>query len=235
MVFGGEKVDANLTIEPLVSLKGKKLGLMVMIEDISSEKRLKSTMSRYVDPAIADQLLATGGEALGGTSVEATVMFSDIRGFTTLTEELGPQGTVSLLNDYFEVMVDCITEEGGMLDKFVGDAIMAEFGIPVQHADDPDRAMRTAIKMIRALDKHNAERKERGQKPINIGIGLATETIVSGNIGTAKRMDFTAIGDGVNLASRLEGANTAAASCAPKERGRRSRARTARARSTASS
>jgi len=207
MLFGGEKVDANLTIEPLINLKGKKVGLMVMIEDISSEKRLKSTMSRYVDPAIADQLLATGAEALGGTSVEATVMFSDIRGFTTLTEELGPQGTVSLLNDYFAVMVDCITEEGGMLDKFVGDAIMAEFGIPVRHDDDADRGMRTAIKMIRRLDVHNAERKERGAKPINIGIGLATETIVSGNIGTAKRMDFTAIGDGVNLASRLEAAN----------------------------
>jgi adenylate cyclase len=207
MTFGGEKVDSNLTIEPLISLKGKKLGLMVMIEDISNEKRLKSTMSRYVDPAIADQLLAKGGEVLGGTAVAATVLFSDIRSFTTLTEELGPQGTVSLLNDYFAGMVDCITEEGGILDKFIGDAIMAEFGIPVAHGDDPDRAMRAAIKMITRLDKHNAERKERGAKPINIGIGLATETIVAGNIGTAKRMDYTVIGDGVNLASRLEGAN----------------------------
>jgi adenylate cyclase len=202
MVFGGEKVDANVTIEPLISLKGKKLGVMVMIEDISSEKRLKSTMSRYVDPAIADQLLASGGEELGGKSVLATVMFTDIRSFTTLTETLGPQGTVSLLNEYFAEMVDRITEEGGMLDKFVGDAIVAEFGIPVAHGDDADRAVRCGIKMIRALDELNVRRKERGQQPIFIGVGLAT-----GNIGTPKRMDYTAIGDGMNLGSRLEGAN----------------------------
>ena len=207
MLFGGEKVDTNLTIEPLVSLKGKKLGLMVMIEDISNEKRLKSTMSRYVDPAIADQLLASGGEELGGKSVEATVLFSDIRSFTTLTEELGPQGTVSLLNEYFAAMVDRITEQGGMLDKFVGDAIVAEFGIPMSHGDDADRAVRCAINMIKALDELNAVRKDRGQKPIFIGVGCATDTIVSGNIGTPKRMDYTAIGDGMNLGSRLEGAN----------------------------
>ena len=207
MMFGGEKVDANLTIEPLISLKGKELGLMVMIEDISNEKRLKSTMSRYVDPAIADQLLAAGGQELGGKSVEATVLFSDIRSFTTLTETLGPQGTVSLLNEYFAEMVDRITEEGGMLDKFVGDAIVAEFGIPVAHGDDADRAVRCGIKMIKALDELNLRRKARGQQPIFIGVGLATDTIVSGNIGTPKRMDYTAIGDGMNLGSRLEGAN----------------------------
>lgn len=206
MVFAGEKVDANLTVQPLMSLKGKRLGTMVMIEDISDEKRMRSTMSRYMDPAIADQLLARGGDALGGQSVEATVMFSDIRSFTPLTEELGPQATVSLLNDHFSLMVECITREGGMLDKFIGDAIMAEFGIPVAHDDDPDRAVRAAISMVRSLRAHNAERRARGQKPINIGVGIATDTIVSGNIGSPKRMDYTVIGDGVNLASRLEGA-----------------------------
>jgi adenylate cyclase len=177
-----------------------------MIEDISSEKRMKSTMSRYMDPGLADQLLAGGDDVLGGKSVTATVLFSDIRSFTTLTEELGPQGTVSLLNEYFTIMVDCIQKEGGMLDKFIGDAIMAAFGVPMNHADDEDRAVRAAIAMITGLFAWNRERGREGKKPVDMGVGLNTGEVVTGNIGSPKRMDYTMIGDGVNLASRLESA-----------------------------
>ncbi|MBE9531631.1 MAG: adenylate/guanylate cyclase domain-containing protein, partial [Proteobacteria bacterium] len=170
-------------------------------------KRMKSTMSRYMDPSLADQLLnESSGEILGGNSVEATVLFTDIRGFTPLTEELGAQDTVSLLNEYFTLMVECIQKESGMLDKFIGDAIMAAFGIPVKHKDDEDRAVRCAIAMINELQRWNELRAANGFKKIFIGIGLNTDTVVSGNIGSPKRMDYTIIGDGVNLAARLESA-----------------------------
>ncbi|MDC0156347.1 GAF domain-containing protein [Verrucomicrobia bacterium] len=222
----GETLSVNVTLTPLLGKSEKRkpenpdgdsglsskpniIGAMLMIEDISSEKRMKSTMSRYMDPELADQLMTAGGDdsdIMGGKQSVGTVLFSDVRSFTTITEELGAQGTVKLLNDYFTIMVDCITDEGGMLDKFIGDAMMCIFGTPVPHEDDPDRAVRAAIRMMTDLKVFNDKRSTEGKMPIDHGMGINTDSIVSGNIGSPKRMDYTVIGDGVNLAARIESA-----------------------------
>ena len=209
-----ETVSANVSFLPLenqdpdgrMDQSESHLGTMIMVEDISDEKRMKSTMSRYIDPGIADQLLGDGTDIMGGQESVATLLFSDVRGFTTITETLGAQGTVSLLNEYFDIMVEAISEQGGMVDKFIGDAIMAAFGIPVGHDDDEDRGVRAGINMIARLWEWNVEREKEGKMPVDMGLGLNTDNIVAGNIGASKRMDYTMIGDGVNLAARLESA-----------------------------
>ncbi len=209
-----EKISVNLTILPLVNedSEGRTdqsdnfLGTLLMFEDISSEKRMKSTMSRYMDPGIADQLLEDGADIMGGLDTTATLLFSDLRSFTNITESLGAQGTVKLLNEYFEIMVECISEQGGMLDKFIGDAIMAAFGLPISHEDDEDRGVKAGINMISRLWEWNDQREKDGKPALDMGLGLNTDKIVAGNIGSQKRMDYTMIGDGVNLAARLESA-----------------------------
>ena len=209
-----EIISVNLTILPLINEesdartdnKDSFLGILLMIEDISSEKRMKSTMSRYMDPGIADQLLEDGADIMGGLDTTATLLFSDLRSFTNITESLGAQGTVKLLNEYFEIMVECISEQGGMLDKFIGDAIMAAFGLPISHEDDEDRGVKAGINMISRLWDWNDQREKDGKPSLDMGLGLNTDKIVAGNIGSQKRMDYTMIGDGVNLAARLESA-----------------------------
>ena len=186
LVFQGVTYSVNVTVLPLQGVPTRRPGTMIIIEDFTIEKRVKSTMARYMDPRLADRLLSSDEEILGGKNTLATVLFSDIRSFTTLTEELGPQGTVKLLNEYFTIMVDCIQREGGMLDKFIGDAMMAVFGIPIAKGDDEDRAVRSAIGMLTALNTWNAKRAENGLPPIDMGIGLNTDEVVSGNIGSPK-------------------------------------------------
>lgn len=202
----GDLASVNLAVNPLIDVNEEHIGSMLVLEDITREKRIRSTMARYMSPEVAEQLLAAGEAVLGGKDQKVSVMFSDVRNFTALSEALGARETVSMLNEYFERMVDVVLSHRGVLDKFIGDAVMALFGVPFNGAHDADDAVRVANAMFGALGELNRERRRAGKAPLDIGVGIATGIVVVGNIGSTRRMEYTAIGDPVNLASRLESA-----------------------------
>ncbi|MEG4353243.1 GAF domain-containing protein [Microcoleus sp. LAD1_D3] len=199
----------NLSINSMTdaSDSSKVNGALVVMEDISEAKQVKNLMYRYMTPEVAEALLASGDHGLGGKRKNVSVLFSDIRSYTTLTEKLQAEEVVVMLNKYFEVMVDVVFEYGGTLDKYIGDALMAVFGSPAPLEDHAWCAMQTAVKMREKLALFNQDRVANGELPIGIGMGVHSDEVVSGNIGSSKRMELTSIGDGVNLASRLEGAS----------------------------
>jgi len=203
----GSTTAANVVASPLSAPDGRGFGFAVVIEDITTEMRLRTTMARYMTREVAEQVLAQGNSVLGGRSQLVSILFADIANFTTLAERLGPQETVALLNEYFSEMVEVVFEHGGILDKYIGDSMMAVYGAPLNAPRDADNAVRSAIRMRQKLVLFNARRAERGEPPLDVRIGINSGPVVAGNIGSARRMDYTVVGDSVNLASRLESAN----------------------------
>ena len=171
---------------------------------LQQEALTRDRFQRLLSPAIAEQVIAGKVEvAKGGEQRQTTVLFSDIRGFTSMSESRNAQEIVDMLNEYFELMVDIVFQYEGTLDKFVGDEIMALYGSPVTHADDPIRAVRTALEMLRVLDEWNQQRAAEGKVPVVIGIGINTGEVVAGYLGSSKALEYTVIGDPVNTGARL--------------------------------
>ncbi len=208
-LFINQKMLLDLVCPLLVVLF--TYGGVVLYRGLTEErkkKEIKSMFQRYVTQEVVNELIDNPEAlALGGKRKEVTILFSDIRGFTSMSEKMKPEEVVHILNEYFSAMIEIIFKYEGTLDKFIGDAIMAVFGAPVAHPDDPQRALRTAVEMREELKKLQEKWKGEGRPAFDIGIGINTGEVVAGNIGSSERMDYTVIGDNVNLASRLESLN----------------------------
>ncbi len=172
-------------------------------EELARGMVQRQALERYLAPAVVERVISNPDLQLGGENQTVTILFSDIRGFTRMSEHMEPHAVVELLNEYFSEMTDIIFESGGTLDKYLGDGIMVLYGSPIPMPDAPLRAAKAAMEMQRALAGLNADWESRGQQPLRMGVGVNTGPVTAGNIGSAKRMDFTVIGDAVNLSSRL--------------------------------
>jgi adenylate cyclase len=179
-----------------------------MIKGLAERERVKKVFGRYVTTQVAERVLRAQGEQdLGGETKRVTILFADIRNFTTMSEKMAPEQVVEFLNEYFSEMVDAVIEHDGVLDKFIGDGIMAVFGAMDDAKDAEKRAVLAGLRMKAKLAKLNGQREVEGKPPIHIGIGIHTDDVVVGNIGTKDRAEYTVIGDGVNTCSRVESAN----------------------------
>jgi adenylate cyclase len=197
-------------IEPAFALTLALFGgvsYQYFVED-REKRRVKRLFSRYVSKDVFDQLMSDPSKAgLGGQRRSMTVLFSDIRGFTTFSEQGEPEAIVQQLNEYFSRMVHVVFEHRGTLDKFVGDAVMALFGAPLDDPDHAEHAVQAALAMLKELEELNRGWAAEGRPTLAIGVGINTGDMVAGNIGSESIMSYTVIGDAVNLGSRLESLN----------------------------
>jgi adenylate cyclase len=205
-----EIASGNFNIEARKVIKAHdEVGLLAIAFDdmtlgLKERDKMKTLFNKFHGTAVTEELLKNE-VGLGGKRKNVTVFFSDIRGFTDMSEKNTSEEIVSMLNEYFEVMVHVINKNGGVVDKFIGDAIMAVWGVPNEDENDAINAVKACLEMRLALSTLNESRINRGLVPIKIGMGLHSGEAISGQIGSSERMEFTVIGDAVNTASRIEG------------------------------
>lgn len=199
----GGTLSANVSIVPLIN-DGEWQGLLILIEDITQGKRLEGAMRRFMTQNVVDQVLQREDDLLFGAACKVSVMFADIRNFTAMAERLSPRAALDMLNEIFTELFEAVAAFDGMLDKFIGDALMAVYGAPIPGPRDAANAVASAVQMQGLMAKINAQRQARGLDAIRLGIGIASGDVIAGTIGSPKRMDYTVVGDSVNLAARLE-------------------------------
>lgn len=198
-------------VTPLIAVVLSWMGTLAYLSftEGRDRKKIRKMLEQYVSPTVLSSVVdRTGNDVLKaevGGKENLTILFSDIRGFTTISESLEAEKVVELLNEYLSEMVDVIFEYDGTLDKFIGDAIMAFWGAPLRVNDHGKRAVETALEMMKRLKYFNKRIMANGFPQINIGVGINTGYVILGNIGSEKKLDYTVIGDNVNLASRMEG------------------------------
>jgi adenylate cyclase len=195
---------------PLVLIVLIYLGVTMhrFLAEERERERIRKTFESYVAPTVVQEMLKHPEQLrLGGERREITVLFTDIRGFTTMSENLDPEALVKLLHDFLNPMSNIIINQGGTIDKYMGDAIMALFGAPLIQAEHPRMACRAALEMVASLEALNRTWTEQGRPPLKVGVGVNSGPVAVGNMGSDRLFDYTAIGDNVNLASRLEGLN----------------------------
>ncbi len=194
----------NLSSLPMNNIEGGNIGAINVIQDITTETRVQQNLRRYLPNHLVNEIFNKDDlSLLDGKYRRCSILFSDLRNFTTITEKMGAIEVVKFLNGYFSTMVDSVIKNNGILDKFIGDAIMAVFGIPYPDIDDVKNSVLCALNMLEKLKEFNKSNSKG--VTLDVGIGIATGNVISGNVGSSKRFEYTVIGDSVNLASRLEG------------------------------